>query len=103
MVRVVWGVPFARRVHTIRMCSLDARGLGPIQATLLKTSSKLQRPCLRNGASWRAGAGRMRTVDFLSILRAGQLPYWPPAPVLCHSDERDKCHISRSPHDRVTG
>jgi hypothetical protein len=26
-------VPFARRVRTIRMCSLDARGEGPIQAT----------------------------------------------------------------------
>ena len=29
-------VPFARRVRTIRMCSLDARGEGPIQATLLR-------------------------------------------------------------------
>ena len=27
-------VPFARRVRTIRMCSLDARGEEPIQATL---------------------------------------------------------------------
>jgi hypothetical protein len=27
------------------------------------------RPCLRNGASWRAGAGRIKTVVFLSILR----------------------------------
>jgi len=27
-------VPFARRGHTIRMCSLDARSEGPIQATL---------------------------------------------------------------------
>ena len=26
------------------------------------------RPCLGNGASWRAGAGRVRTVDVLSIL-----------------------------------
>jgi hypothetical protein len=34
--------PFARRVRTIRMCSLDARGEGPIQATLL-----------RNGGVWR--------------------------------------------------
>ncbi len=27
------------------------------------------RPCLRNGASRRAGAGRVRTAAFLSILR----------------------------------
>jgi len=35
------------------------------------TSSPLRslRPCLRNGASWRAGAGRVRTVAFLSILQ----------------------------------
>jgi hypothetical protein len=26
------------------------------------------RPCLRNGASWRAGVGRVRRSDFLSIL-----------------------------------
>ena len=32
--RIAWMVPFARRVRTIRMCSLDARGEGPIQATL---------------------------------------------------------------------
>jgi len=32
-------VPFARRVRTIRMCSLDARGLGPIQATLFESAS----------------------------------------------------------------
>jgi hypothetical protein len=29
-------VPFARRVRTIRMCSLDARGEGPLQATLVR-------------------------------------------------------------------
>jgi hypothetical protein len=45
MERVAWMVPFARRVRTIRMCSLDARGLRTIQATLLKTSNKLLRPC----------------------------------------------------------
>ena len=44
-------VPFARGVRTIRMCSLDARGLGPIQATLLKASNTLLRPCLGRGAS----------------------------------------------------
>jgi hypothetical protein len=32
-------VPFARRVRTIRMCSLDARGLGPIQATIFESAS----------------------------------------------------------------
>ena len=39
MERVAWVVPFARRVRTIRMCSLDARGLGPIQATLFESAS----------------------------------------------------------------
>ena len=33
-------VPFARRVRTIRMCSLDARGEGPIQATLLNNQGE---------------------------------------------------------------
>jgi len=42
---VAWMVPFARRVRTIRMCSLDARGLGPIQATLWKARHALLRPC----------------------------------------------------------
>ena len=27
------------------------------------------RPCLRNGASWRAGVGRVRSLAVLSILR----------------------------------
>jgi len=39
MERVAWMVPFARRVRTIRICSLDARGLGPIQATLFESAS----------------------------------------------------------------
>jgi hypothetical protein len=39
MERVAWMVPFARRVRTIRMCSLDARGLGPIQATIFESAS----------------------------------------------------------------
>jgi hypothetical protein len=69
MERVAWMVPFARRVRTIRMCSLDARGLGPTQATLLKASNKLLRPCPRKGASWRAGVGWVRSLVFLSILR----------------------------------
>ena len=29
-------VPFSHRVRTIKMCPLNARGEGPIQATLLK-------------------------------------------------------------------
>jgi hypothetical protein len=69
MERVAWMVPFARRARTIRMCSLDARGLGPIQATLLKTSNKLLRPCLGQGASRRAKVGRVRSLAILSILR----------------------------------
>ncbi len=39
MERVAWVVPFARRVRTIRVCSLDARGLGPIQATIFESAS----------------------------------------------------------------
>jgi len=40
------------------------------------TSSPLRslRLCLRNGASWRAGAGWVRTAAFLSILRAVLAP-----------------------------
>jgi len=91
MERVAWMVPFARRVRTIRMCSLDARGLGPIQATLLKASNTLLRPCLGQGASLGeeavsadsgrvgevdAGVWRVRSLAFLSILQ-GCLPVVP--------------------------
>ena len=31
----------------------------------------------------------------LSILREEPSPYWPPAPGLCHPDERDIYHVSR--------
>ena len=31
------------------------------------------RPCPRNGASWRAGVGRVRRLAFLSILHDGVL------------------------------
>jgi hypothetical protein len=89
MERVAWMVPFARRVRMIRMCFLNARGLGPIQATLLKASNKLLRPCLGQGASQGeeavladsgregevvAGVGRVRSMAFLSILRAALAP-----------------------------
>ena len=47
---------------------LDARGLGPIQATLLKASNALLRPCLGQGAPRRARDGRVRSLAFLSIL-----------------------------------
>ncbi len=82
-------VPFARRMRTIKMCSLDARGLGPIQATLLNASNKLLRPCLGQGASQGeeavladsgregevvAGVERVRSLVFLSILRAALAP-----------------------------
>ena len=42
-------VPFARRVRTIRMCSLDARGEGPIQATLLRNGE--EKICEKEDAS----------------------------------------------------
>jgi hypothetical protein len=32
-------------------------------------ASNRLRPCLRNGASWRAGVGRVRCLDFLNTLR----------------------------------
>ena len=67
-------IPFARRVRTIRMCSLDARGSGPIQATLLKASNTLLRPCLGQGASRRTRVGRVRSPAFLSILRDVLVP-----------------------------
>lgn len=77
-------VPFARRVRTIRTCSLDARGLGLIQATLLKASNKLLRFYLGQGASQGEEAvladsgregevvariGLVRALAFLSILQ----------------------------------
>jgi len=39
--------------------------------SLVCTSSPLRslRPCQRNGASWRAGAGRVRRLALLSILK----------------------------------
>jgi hypothetical protein len=75
-------VPFARRVRTIRMCSLDARGLGPIQATHLKARNKLRRLCLGKARpwakklSWQTQGGRVRSLAFLSILR-GRCPLGP--------------------------
>ncbi len=61
-------VPFARRVRTIRMCSLDARGEGPIQAALLKIGGKKRytrrkmtacwSPVLAQRAAWKALVGR---------------------------------------------
>jgi hypothetical protein len=43
------------------------RAVGIIPPTPLSGSSL--RPCLWNGASWRAGVGRVRSLAFLSILR----------------------------------
>gem|GEM_PF-3398161 len=36
---------------------------------LIRRLADLAGPCLWNGASWRAGAGRMRATTFLNILR----------------------------------
>src|SRR6267143_5711223 len=54
-------LPFAK-IHT--------RGERPTRSAVC-TSSDLHslRPCLRNGASWRAGVGRVRKLAFLSILQ----------------------------------
>src|SRR5713101_1097744 len=40
--------PFARRVRTIRMCSLDARGEGPIQAILQGRDEEVRKAILRS-------------------------------------------------------
>ena len=47
-----WMVPFARRVRTIRMCSLDARGEGPIQVTLLKNGGRKRYTRRKMTACW---------------------------------------------------
>jgi len=49
---------------------IHPRGKRPTRSAVC-TSSPLRslRPCQRNGASWRAGVGRVRSLAFLSILR----------------------------------
>jgi len=54
------GVPVGGRVR-------KSRAVGIIPPTPYKGDSSL-RPCLGEGASWRARVGRVRSLDFLSIL-----------------------------------
>src|SRR4026208_384951 len=63
---VVGNDPLARRTRTIKRCSSDARSWDH-PTYPLKVTTRL-RPCPRNGASWRAGVGRVRSLAFLSIL-----------------------------------
>ena len=64
------GALLARRTRTIGMCSSDARRKGqPWPLPLREVRKESEGVRLRNGASWRAGAGRVKTVAFLSILR----------------------------------
>jgi hypothetical protein len=66
MERGSWNDPLARGTRTIRMCSFDARSWD--HPTHPLANGSWLRPCLRSGASWRAGVGRVRTAAFLSIL-----------------------------------
>ena len=80
-----WDDPRARATRGLRRPSLDARS-GDHPSHPLKSDSWL-RPCSGNGVSWRAGAGRVRSLNFLSILqgnvllsKAGAMEARPPAP-----------------------
>jgi hypothetical protein len=67
MERGSWDDPCARATRGLRRPSLDARSWEHPSHPLVSNSSL--RPCPRNGASWRAGVGRVRSLAFLSILR----------------------------------
>ena len=62
-----WDDPRARATRGLRKPSLDARSWDHPSHPFLSDSSL--RPCLRKGASRRAGVGRVRNLAFLSILR----------------------------------
>ena len=64
---------------------IHSKGERPTRIAL-RTSSPLHslRPCPRNGASWRAGVGWVRSLAFLSILRAISLvPAYRPSKLCC--------------------
>ena len=67
-------VPCARATRGLRKPSLDARSWGLILAILEKVNEQaitivscLLRPCLGQGASWRARVGQVRRLAGLSI------------------------------------
>jgi hypothetical protein len=62
-----WDDPRARATRGRGLPSLDARSWDHPSHPLLSDSSL--RLCLRKGASWRAGVGRVKSLAFLSILR----------------------------------
>jgi hypothetical protein len=87
-------VPFARRVRTIRMCSLDARGKGPFQATLLinggeKISEGKERsvslPCSRNA---RPSLGPVRDPELVEGQKDAK-------------EQADRSSCAQSPHDKA--
>ena len=61
-----WDDPSARATRGRGLPSLDARSRDHPSHPLLSDSSL--RPCPRNGASWRAGVGRVRNMALLNIL-----------------------------------
>ena len=63
-----WDDPRARATRGLRRPSLDARSWDCPTHPLQSDSSL--RPCLGEGASRRAGVGRVRNPDFLSILNS---------------------------------
>jgi len=62
-----WDDPHARATRGLGRPSLDARSWDHPSHPLKNDS--LLRPCPWNGASWRAGVGRVRSLNFLSTLR----------------------------------
>jgi hypothetical protein len=66
MERGSWDDPCARATRGLRRPSLDARSWDHPSHPLV--SDRSLRPCLGQGASWRARVGRVRRVAFLSIL-----------------------------------
>jgi len=72
-----WGDPRARATRGFRRPSLDARSWDHSSHPFVKVvSERSLRPCLRNGASWRGGVGRVKTAVILSILRECVSDFW---------------------------
>jgi hypothetical protein len=63
-----WNDPRARATRGLRRPSFDVRSWDRLTHPLV-VSDRLLRSCPRNGASWRAGVGWVRSLSFLSILQ----------------------------------
>ena len=68
-----WDDPRARATRGLGRPSLDARSWDHPSHPFKNDS--LLRPCPWNGASWRAGVGRVRSLSFLSILWVNVLSF----------------------------